>query len=288
MPETQKAYTYIKSPLNYVGGKYKLLPQILPHFPNDISVFVDLFSGGSNIGINVSADKIICNDINFKVIEMLKAFQKMSANETLSEIEERIEMFHLSKENEEGFLKFREHYNTNPNPIDLYVLICYSFNNQIRFNNNHQYNSSFGKDRSCFSKNMRANLIAFINETKAKNIEFINGDFIDFNINKLCHRDFVYCDPPYLITTAAYNDGNRGFKNWGNEEEKQLYLLLDELHRKNIKFALSNILTHKGRQNDILAEWSKNYTVIKIESDYSNSNYHTKRDSGEEVLIVNY
>ena len=98
----------------------------------------------------------------------------------------------------------------------------------------------------------------------------------------------MYCDPPYLITTAAYNDGNRGFKNWGNEEEKQLYLLLDELHRKNIKFALSNTLTHKGRQNDILAEWSKNYTVIKIESDYSNSNYHTKRDSSEEVLIVNY
>ena len=24
---------YIKSPLNYVGGKYKLLPQILPLFP---------------------------------------------------------------------------------------------------------------------------------------------------------------------------------------------------------------------------------------------------------------
>ncbi len=23
---------YIKSPMNYIGGKYKLLPQILPHF----------------------------------------------------------------------------------------------------------------------------------------------------------------------------------------------------------------------------------------------------------------
>lgn len=34
----------IQSPLNYTGGKYKLLPQILPLFPKDIDVFVDLFA----------------------------------------------------------------------------------------------------------------------------------------------------------------------------------------------------------------------------------------------------
>ena len=37
---------YIKSPLNYTGGKYKLLPQILPLFPNEIDTFIDLFGGG--------------------------------------------------------------------------------------------------------------------------------------------------------------------------------------------------------------------------------------------------
>ena len=39
---------YIKSPLNYTGGKYKLLPQILPLFPNEIDTFIDLFGGGYN------------------------------------------------------------------------------------------------------------------------------------------------------------------------------------------------------------------------------------------------
>lgn len=29
----------IKSPLNYVGGKFKLLPQILPLFPDSINTF---------------------------------------------------------------------------------------------------------------------------------------------------------------------------------------------------------------------------------------------------------
>lgn len=52
----------IKSPLNYTGGKFKLLPQLLPLFPDNINTFIDLFCGGCNVGINVKANKIICND----------------------------------------------------------------------------------------------------------------------------------------------------------------------------------------------------------------------------------
>ena len=43
----------IQSPLNYTGGKFKLLPQILPLFPKNINTFVDLFCGGCNVGINI-------------------------------------------------------------------------------------------------------------------------------------------------------------------------------------------------------------------------------------------
>lgn len=52
-----------KSPLNYTGGKFKLLPQILPLFPDNINTFIDLFTGGCNVGVNVEANKIVCNDI---------------------------------------------------------------------------------------------------------------------------------------------------------------------------------------------------------------------------------
>ena len=53
---------YIKSPLNYVGGKYKLLPQILPLFPKNIDTCIGLFGGGFNVGINVPAKEIIYNE----------------------------------------------------------------------------------------------------------------------------------------------------------------------------------------------------------------------------------
>ncbi len=38
----------IQSPLNYTGSKFRLLPQILPLFPKNISVMVDLFCGGAS------------------------------------------------------------------------------------------------------------------------------------------------------------------------------------------------------------------------------------------------
>lgn len=282
------AKKYIKSPLNYVGGKYKLLPQILPYFPADIATFVDLFSGGANVAVNVAADRVICNDINTKIVEMFQAFQATPLADIIARIEASISKFGLSKENEEGFLAFREYYNRTNDPIDLYTLTCYSFNYQFRFNNSHKYNNPFGRKRSQFSENMRQNLIAFVTRLKEENILFTARDFIEFDLASLGPQDLIYCDPPYLITTGTYNDGNRGFKNWGVREERQLYDFLDRANAANIRFALSNVMEHKDKINEILLEWSQRYRVIDLAFDYSNSSYNTKKGASKEVLVINY
>jgi len=281
---------YIKSPFNYIGGKYKLLSQILPLIPNDVNTFVDLFTGGGNVAINVNVDRILCNDINSKIIEIFQAFKAFHIEDILGYIEKTVNSFGLSKENEKGFLKFKDYYNSclNPNPLDLYVLSCFSFNYQFRFNNNHKFNNPFGKNRSHFSNNMRDNLISFVNKLKSSNIEFKCSDFIKLDPNSFEKEYFIYCDPPYLITTGSYNDGNRGFKGWGKKEEIMLYSYLDKVNKQGIRFALSNVLEHKGKSNDILKEWVKNYNITYFNFDYSNSNYQSKRGKSKEVLITNY
>ena len=279
---------FLKSPLNYIGGKYKLLPQLNEFFPKKINTFVDLFSGGFNVGINVDSTKTICNDINSFIIDLYKELYNDSINNVLEHIEGRIEEFGLSKENEDAFKEFRTFYNNTKNPLDLYTLSCYSFNYQFRFNNNKEYNNPFGRNRSQFSDNMKNNLILFTNKLKNMNIEFHSEEFEKLNLDTLTSDDFVYCDPPYLITTGSYNDGNRGFKDWKEEEEIKLYNLLDKLNERKVKFALSNVMEHKGKENVLLKEWSKKYRVIYLTSDYSNSSYNTKRDKSVEVLIVNY
>ncbi len=296
--EDEEKYTYangiasrrkfLKSPLNYIGGKYKLLPQLIEFFPDKINTFVDLFSGGFNVGINVDCNKVVCNDMNTFIIDLYKELYSKPIDETLNKITGRINEYGLSKENEEAFKKFRNYYNKTKEPIDLYTLSCYSFNYQFRFNNNKEYNNPFGRNRSQFSDNMKSNLILFTEKLKSMNVEFLSEPFDKVDLSKLNSEDFVYCDPPYLITTGSYNDGNRGFKDWKEEEEIQLYKVLDELNKRKVKFALSNVIEHKGKENILLKEWSKKYKTIYLTSDYSNSSYNTKRDKSIEVLIINY
>lgn len=281
---------FIKSPLNYTGGKYKLLPYIIGAFPKNIDTFVDLFAGGFNVGINVEADKIVCNDHITYLIDLFKTFTDKSIDEILNYIQERISQYELSKTNVTGYNALRDYYNENKNVMDLFVLTCYSFNHQIRFNNNHAFNTPFGKDRSSYNNNIEKNLINFCNALQKKNIVFENKDFLDLDLSYLTQNSLVYCDPPYLISTGSYNDGKRGFKDWAEKEESELLTLLDYLNEKNVKFALSNVLYHKGMTNDLLIEWSKKYYTRFLDKTYTNCSYHFKdRDTKTvEVLITNY
>ncbi|WP_448530180.1 DNA adenine methylase [Raineya sp.] len=290
----RKSFKSIKSPLNYIGGKYKLLDQILPLFPKKISTFIDLFAGGCNVGLNVKAEKVICNDNLKFLVEMYQEFQKNSLSEILQHIERQITQFELSLSNEEGYKKLREHYNIHKNPLDLFVLVAFSFNHQIRFNNSHEFNNPFGRERSSFNDTMRANLIQFVRKIQATHIQFTCFDFEKFDFSDLTENDFVYCDPPYLISLGTYNDGKRGFTGWDETQEHNLLSILENLHQRNIKFALSNVLEHKGKENEILKNWLNKNNYLKVNylrADYSNSNYQTlvrEKNTSVEVLITNY
>ena len=265
---------YIKSPLNYTGGKYQLLPMLTQIFPKQINTFVDLFAGGFNVGVNIKANKIICNDhINY-LIDMYQYFKDTSEPDLLNSISKRIQKFELNQKNAEGYNTLRNVYNENQNSLDLFILTCYAFNHQIRFNNNQKFNSPFGRDRSSYNRKIEENLIRFSRALKEKNIHFSINDFMHIDLSSLGNNDFVYCDPPYLISTGSYNDGNRGFKNWTEKEEKQLLSLLDNLNSRGIKFALSNVLKHKGNENQILNKWCKKYHVTYLDKKYSNCSYH--------------
>lgn len=281
----------VKSPMNYTGGKYKLLKQILPLFPERIDGrFIDLFCGGLDISVNtVPSRKIIANDYNSNVIGIYNAMKKITIEELLNYIESVISSYELTITNTDGYNKFRDYYNKSleKNPLDLFILICYSFNHQIRFNRNGDFNMPFGKDRSYFNEKIKENLIKFHKSIIDRDIIFTNNDFRDIKVNKLKQNDFVYCDPPYLITCASYNEQD----GWNETCERDLYRLMDELDKNGIMFAVSNVISNKGKVNDILLEWSRKYNVHHLSKTYSNCSYHAKdRDSTttDEVLITNY
>ena len=283
----------ICSPMNYIGGKYKLLPQLLPLFPENINIFVDLFCGGCNVGVNANANKVIFNDNLTYLKDLYRAFRSTDTDSVMAHIEKRIAEFNLSLENVDGYNALRILYNNDRQPLDLFVLVAYSFNHQIRFNSFHDFNMPFGRDRSSFNGRMRGNLVSFLNRLHSRDMEFRCGNFDVFNFQELTVGDYVYCDPPYLITTGTYNDGKRGFTGWGEKEERTLLDILTDLDQRGISFGLSNVMFHKGRENTLLTAWAEknNYIVHHLNKDYNNSNYHTKNVEGavtDEVFITNF
>lgn len=304
----------IQSPLNYTGGKFKLLPQLLPYFPENINVFVDLFCGGCNVGVNIKANTVVYNDLNKNLQILYSTLKKLDKEIIFQYIYQIIDKYQLSlvskngyeyyncesskglaPYNKEKFLQLRTDFNKRKVDkmfdyyyIMLYVLIVYSFNNQIRFNSGGEFNLPVGKRD--FNKKMADKLSAFIDKIKEQNCIFTCKDFREFDISKFERNDFVYIDPPYLITCATYNEQG----GWNENTEHDLLVFLDALSEKKIRFALSNVLRSKGKENKILLEWlnknSDKYRSIPLNYNYSNSNYQTKdkTSNSEEVLILNY
>lgn len=305
----------IQSPLNYTGGKFKLLPQILPLFPKNINTFVDLFCGGCNVGINIDCESVIYNDLDENLLYLYNTFKNLDKQSVFEWIYEIINTYGLSlvsdkgydyykcdsskglgSYNKESFLRLRADFNEKKKKgnydyyyyVMLYVIIVYAFNNQIRFNSNGEFNLPVGKRD--FNKKMQQKLSDFIDKIKEQNCKFTCLDFREFDIDTLENNDFVYVDPPYLITCATYNEQG----GWSETDEKDLLRFLDSLNEKGLRFALSNVLRSKGKENTILIEWlDKNkdkYRAVSLNYSYSNSNYQTKdkTSNSEEVLIINY
>ena len=274
----------IKSPLNYTGGKYKLLNQLLPLFPSDISTFVDLFTGGSTVALNVESKKTYAIDNCYQVVKLLSFLRRTQFDDIIEQVKSLEKLYGLTKENKEGFLQLRADYNSYPEPIKLFTLLCHSFNNSIRFNSKGIYNVPFGK--RIFNDSIKKNLKETKQAMESKNITFACVDykeafsFLELD-NKLDNNSFVYCDPPYLVTDANYNN------EWDKQEFTKLLILLDQLNEKGIKWGLSEVIFHKGKENDVLREWMNKYKVHYINSDYSNCNYQTS-GSSVEVYVFNY
>lgn len=307
---TVTAIDKVKSPLNYTGGKYKILNQIIPIFPNNLDLFIDMFSGGANVGINVNAKKIICVDKQKEIIRLMDLFKKYEDGYIINKLEKIIDKYELSNSllngyetydctsdkglgsyNKDKYMNLRSDYNNIKNDsiekdFLFLTLVIYGFNNQIRFNSDGKFNMPVGKRD--FNNSLRKNLKNFITKLKTKDIDFINSDFREFVIETY-DNTLVYCDPPYFLGTASYNENG----GWTEKDELDLLNYLAVLDSHGVKFALSNVIEHKGDKNLILDAWIKehNYKIHLIDCDYNNSNYHKQEGNIKktiEVLVTNY
>ncbi len=312
----RKKNELVRSPLNYTGNKYRILNQLIPHMPKEINTMVDLFSGGATVGLNVEAKEVFFVDSNERVVNLLKHLSSRKYEELLRELLKIIDNYSLSKSsvkgyafykkqikgdnpnnglkqyNEKGYYKLREDYNSLKNKNTkkandmLYVLMVYAFNNDMRFSKEGNFNLPIGK--TDFNLNNALKLKTFIDRTQEKKCHFICGDFESSKIKNIVYdADFIYMDPPYLITRAVYNESGQ----WTNEDEHRLLDFIDELLKKEKMFMLSNVIEKKNKRNEPLYYWvhknTQNIDLIDIKYNYRSSSYNKiNRDAKEQEIII--
>ena len=295
-----------RSPLFYVGDKYKLMKQLVDFFPVEIDNFYEPFTGGGTVFLNIEAKKYYLNDIDKHLVSIHKFLIKSSKNpiKFFKDVEKIIQKYKLScsykkdiipsslrKEwkkvyfarfNKEGYDKLRICVNNNidNDPLILYILLIYGFNRMLRFNGGGKFNLPVGNVD--FNKNVVRALNGYFDFVNDRTIKITSQDFRKFlSEKKYSRNDFIYFDPPYLITASEYN------KFWDKKSESDLLDIIDELDKKGIKFALSNVTHYNGNKNDLLIKWMKKYEVHKIQSNYISYHNNGKKDI-KEVLVTNY
>ncbi|MDO5563837.1 MAG: DNA adenine methylase [Eubacteriales bacterium] len=275
-----------ESPLNYIGSKAKIVTDIKSFIPADVDVFFDLFGGGFNVGVNANADKITYNDINHFVKEIVEALAKYEVYDFLLYSKKIIKQYGLKAADAEAYNNARAFYNSLPtekkDPRFLFTLIMYGYQQQIRFNGKHEFNNPVGM--RWLNDKVLEKMISFSRYCKEKQCIFMSENYLELE-DKISANDFVYLDPPYQLTTGAYNDGKRGFDGWNAELENTLFEFAYRLNKKNIPFMLSYVAEHKGVVNKNLLNWVKEnkYHIIELGDILGISGSRRK-----EVLVVNY
>jgi len=295
-----------RSPLFYVGDKYRLMKQLLDLFPKEINNFYEPFAGGGTVFLNVEAEKYFLNDIDKhlvnihtflisiaekperffrdveKVIHKYKLSHSYKNDIVPDSLKKEFRKTYYARFNKEGYEKLRVHVNKKKknDPLILYILLIYGFNRMLRFNGGGKFNLPVGNVD--FNKNVVSALNDYFEFVKAIKTKFTSQDFRKFFEKRVYEKgDFVYFDPPYLIASSEYN------KLWGEDAEIGLLDLIDGLDKKGVKFALSNVTHYKGSKNDLLIKWMNKYKVHNIKSNYISYHNNSKKVI-KEVLITNY
>lgn len=276
-----------QSPLNYIGSKHRIVKDIKKYIPNKINTFIDSFGGGFSVGANVNAKHIIYNDINYFVSNLMKELYQLDTYSFLMYMKKIEKQFNLKKDDKESYLRLRSYYNSieedKRDPRMLLTLILYGYQQQIRFNNSHEFNNPPGI--RWFNDRLLEKLISFSRHIKSKDCNFMTHDYKSLGTYINDTYTFMYLDPPYMLTTGAYNDGKRGFKGWDKMQEKDMFVFLDSLTKTGYKFMLSYVIEHKGETNDNFINWveDNNYKLIELGDILGISGSKRK-----EVLVTNY
>jgi len=256
-----------RSPLFYVGDKYKIISQIKEVFPKKIDRFIEPFCGGGTVFLNTEANFYLINDIDLYVIKLHKFLisNAKNINGFWDKVENSIKKYELSasylgknvplelrkqfiktyyaKYNKESYIKMRGDFNKNKNNmLLLYLLVIYGFNRMLRFNSYGNFNSPVGNVD--FNKNVYEALELYFEYVLKKNIKLYSMDYEKVNIAQEFINAYIYGNENAVIEAK---------NNYHNKMEQMLNSYYENLTYNHEHASLV------GEENQIVKVLGKNF-----------------------------
>lgn len=267
--------------VKWVGGKRQLLDDLTPLFPKRFTSYCEPFFGGGAVFFHLQPQRALVNDINAELIQMYEVIQ--------DQVEELIAALSAHPNEAEHFYQVRDWDRDKEayaqlSEVQRAARIIYlnktCYNGLFRVNSAGEFNTPFGHYKNPNIVNAPV-LRAVSNYFQKAQITFRSIDYAEILANAE-RGTFVYLDPPYdpVSDTANFTGYAKG--GFGRAEQIRLRQCCDDLHRRGIKFMLSNSAT------DFIKEQYAAYSISIVKAKRAINSNAAKRGQVEEVVVRNY
>lgn len=282
---------YKRSPIVYMGSKYRLLPDLRQVFRQSKGTdkFIDVFTGSMTVAFDSKFENLAVNDIQKELIDFYRWCRESVDLNTIDR-----EVNGLYREyrpyEEKGFYRLRDRYNSDKSDMVAFFLVStFCFDSFPRFSKAGNFNTPFGGDRVTTMDNKLRILREFILKLRSCNVDFYSMDYKEL-IDTIgdSRKNLWYFDPPYLGTISNYTN------NWKEESQAEFLKVLDSFIEKRIPFVFSYCEGFNGKENVSFKEWmdkvksSVNIRYPRISYGNSASAKKIRNAKTNEVIIYNF
>lgn len=271
----------LSNPFNYTGSKHRYLDDLFSILPREENLTVcDPFVGGGDLSCHLPENwKVSAFDLESRLIELHKMFNGKYGRYAIEQLDLRIKQLGLSRTNEKAYENLKAIYNGHDHEDShlLYLLICHSNSNRMRFSKKTGFNLSFGK--RTFNNNLKAKVNDYVARLEKRNVSF---ECKSYQLTDFSDYDLTLIDPPYLNTVATYNENG----GWKLEDELALH---EKIQTECNKFVYFGQLWSKGVYNEQLDQLAQDYKVKVLKDTTATCSSNRKKEGKTvEVMVYNF
>lgn len=261
----------LRSPINYIGGKYYLAPWICSFLNYDCTIYVEVFGGAGHVLFAKKPHKVeIYNDINSDIVNFFLVLQRDEKKlfNTLDRLPYSRKIFDLFKE--------KKPKSDFEKAVRWFYIIRNSFSG-----NQHSWARGFKHSlANVYYSSLQ--LFSAVHE-RIKNVQFEYQDYRQLlkSIQKKPAQNqkdiMLYCDPPYYNAEDYYPG-----EHFKTEDHKILAQILNSL---KCKIAVSYYPHDKIKKLYPESRWKYHYRQA---TKYSQNKTGESKSRATEMLITNY